>query len=134
MKRARIKAMVTVPTRRKPTQDISVTEVTKSVEHNEKNKKTSDGTCITSQQTLENVSEDVQIQENLNNTQKLIEVQEVEEQIQNEKLHVDDQCNENKDESTKNSEKSTKEIIQSPEILNATQISKYIKNMINRML
>ena len=134
MKRARIKAMVTVPTRRKPTQDISVTEVTNSVEHNEKNKKTSDGTCITSQQTLENVSEDVQIQENLNNTQKLIEVQEVEEQIQNEKLHVDDQCNENKDESTKNSEKSTKEIIQSPEILNATQISKYIKNMINRML
>ncbi|KAK9309855.1 hypothetical protein QLX08_000659 [Tetragonisca angustula] len=127
MKRARIKAMVTVPTRRKPTQDISVTEVTNSVEHNEKNKNTSDGTCITSQQTLENVSEDVQIQENLNNTQKLIEVQEVEEQIQNEKLHVDDQCNENKDESTKNSEKSTKEIIQSPEILNATQINFPIK-------
>ncbi|KAF3428386.1 hypothetical protein E2986_04347 [Frieseomelitta varia] len=128
MKRARIKAMVTVPTRRKPTQDISITGVTNSVEHNEKNKDTSDGTCITSQQTLENVSEDVQIQENLDNTQKLIEVQEVEEQIQNEKLHVDDQCNENKDDSTKNSEKSTKEIIQSPEILNATQINFPIKS------
>lgn len=134
MKRARIKAMVTVPTRRKPTQDISVTGVTNSVEHNEKNKDTSDGTSITSQLTLENVSEDVQIQENLDNTQKLIEVQEVEEQIQNEKLHVDERCNENKDDSTKNSEKSTKEIIQSPEILNATQISKYNENVISRML
>ena len=132
MKRARIKAMVTVPTRRKPTQDVSVTGVTNSVEHNEKNKDTSDGTCITSQQILENVSENVQIQENLDNTQRLIEVQEVEEEIQNEKLHVDDQCNENKDDSTKNSEKSTKEIIQSPEILSATQISKY--NMISIML
>ncbi|KAK1128070.1 hypothetical protein K0M31_003555 [Melipona bicolor] len=127
MKRARIKAMVTVPTRRKPTQDISVAGVTNSVEHNEKNKDTSDDTCITSQQTLEKVSEDVQIQENLDNTQKLIEVQEVEEQIQNEKLHVDDQCNENKDDPTKNSEKSSKEIIQSP-ILNATQINSPIKS------
>ncbi|CAD1481262.1 unnamed protein product, partial [Heterotrigona itama] len=127
MKRARIKAMVTVPTRRKLTQDISVTGIINSVEHNEKNKDTSDGTCIKSQQTLENVSEYV-IQENLNNTQKLIEVQEVEEQIQNEKLHIDNQCNENKDDSTKNSEKSTKEIIQSPEILSATQINFSIKS------
>lgn len=50
MKRARIKAMVTVPTRRKATQDVPVSEIANPTELSEKNKNISDDINITSQQ------------------------------------------------------------------------------------
>lgn len=137
MKRARIKAMVTVPTRRKPTQDVSITEDPNSIEHNEKNKDISNDICITSQQISKNVSQETQIQEDdtkdVDDTKKLIhQIQEVGDQKENEELHANNQCSEYKDDSTENSEKSMKEIVHSPEVLNATQISKY--NELHTML
>ncbi|XP_033361374.1 transcription factor TFIIIB component B'' [Bombus vosnesenskii] len=137
MKRARIKAMVTVPTRRKPTQDVSITEDPNSIEHNEKNKDISNDICITSQQISKNVFQETQIQEDdtkdVDDTKKLIhQIQDVGDQKENEELHVDNQCSEYKDDSTKNSEKSMKEIVHSPEVLNTTQINSPIKLTQNR--
>lgn len=121
MKRARIKAIVTVPTRRKATQDISDTEIINTFENNDKNKNVSDNSL---QQSSENVLHETQEQENLENTKKIIQIQEiVEEQVPNEQFPTE-QCNEYKSDSMQNSKEEIVNI-QSSEILNITQISKY---------
>ncbi|OAD57504.1 Transcription factor TFIIIB component B'' like protein [Eufriesea mexicana] len=132
MKRARIKAMVTVPTRRKAIQDVSVTEITNSTEFSEKNKNISNDINITSQQISKDISQEKHIEENVDNTKELKQIQEVEEEMQNEQLHIDNQCNEYKDDFAQNSEKFKKEIIQSPEISNTTQITSSSKLTQNR--
>lgn len=120
MKRARIKAIVTVPTRRKATQDISDTEIINTFENSDKNKNVSDDSL---QQSSENILHETQEQENLENTKKIIQIQEIEEQVPNEQLSIE-QCNEYKSDSMQNSKEEIINI-QSSEILNITQISKY---------
>lgn len=120
MKRARIKAIVTVPTRRKATQDISDTEIINTFENSDKNKNVSDDSL---QQNSENILHETQEQENLENTKKIIQIQEIEEQVPNEQLSIE-QCNEYKSDSMQNSKEEIVNI-QSSEILNITQISKY---------
>lgn len=119
MKRARIKAIVTVPTRRKATQDISDTEIINTFENNDKNKNISDNSL----QSSENILHENQEQENLENTKKIIQIQEIEEQVPNEQFPTE-QCNEYKSDSMQNSKEEIVNI-QSSEILNITQISKY---------
>lgn len=120
MKRARIKAIVTVPTRRKATQDISDTEIINTFENSDKNKNIFDDSL---QQSSENILHETQEQENLENTKKIIQIQEIEEQVPNEQLPTE-QCNEYKNDSMQNSKEEIVNI-QSSEILNITQISKY---------
>lgn len=120
MKRARIKAIVTVPTRRKATQDISDVEIINTFENKDKNKNVSDDSL---QQSSENILYETQEQENLENTKKIIQIQEIEEQVPNEQFPTE-QCNEYKNDSMQNSKEEIVNI-QSSEILNITQIRKY---------
>lgn len=120
MKRARIKAIVTVPTRRKATQDISDAEIINTFENKDKNKNVSDDSL---QQSSENILYETQEQENLENTKKIIQIQEIEEQVPNEQFPTE-QCNEYKNDSIQNSKEEIVNI-QSSEILNITQIRKY---------
>lgn len=120
MKRARIKAIVTVPTRRKATQDISDAEIINTFENKDKNKNVSDDSL---QQSSENILYETQEQENLENTKKIIQIQEIEEQVPNEQFPTE-QCNEYKNDSMQNSKEEIVNI-QSSEILNITQIRKY---------
>lgn len=126
MKRARIKAIVTVPTRRKATQDISDTEIINTFENNDKNKNISDDSL----QSSENILHENQEQENLENTKKIIQIQEIEEQVPNEQFPTE-QCNEYKSDSMQNSKEEIVNI-QSSEILNITQITSPIKSTQNR--
>ncbi|XP_043791323.1 transcription factor TFIIIB component B'' isoform X1 [Apis laboriosa] len=129
MKRARIKAIVTVPTRRKATQDISDTEIINTFENNDKNKNVSDDSL---QQSSENILHETQEQENVENTKKIIQIQEIiEEQVPNEQFP--EQCNEYKSDSMQNSMQKEEIVnIQSSEILNITQITSPIKSTQNR--
>lgn len=120
MKRARIKAIVTVPTRRKATQDISDAEIINTFENKDKNKNVSDDSL---QQSSKNILYETQEQENLENTKKIIQIQEIEEQVPNEQFPTE-QCNEYKNDSMQNSKEEIVNI-QSSEILNITQIRKY---------
>lgn len=126
MKRARIKAIVTVPTRRKATQDISDTEIINTFENNDKNKNISDDSL----QSSENILHENQEQENLENTKKIIQIQEIEEQVPNEQFPTE-QCNEYKSDSMQNSKEEIVNI-QSSEILNIMQITSPIKSTQNR--
>ncbi|PBC27571.1 uncharacterized protein LOC108002243 isoform X1 [Apis cerana] len=127
MKRARIKAIVTVPTRRKATQDISDAEIINTFENKDKNKNVSDDSL---QQSSENILYETQEQENLENTKKIIQIQEIEEQVPNEQFPTE-QCNEYKNDSMQNSKEEIVNI-QSSEILNITQIPSPIKSTQNR--
>ncbi|XP_043264544.1 transcription factor TFIIIB component B'' homolog isoform X1 [Colletes gigas] len=118
MKRARIKAMVSVPPRRKVTQDTSVTETVNVIECDEKNKSKSDDTCLVLQETPENDSQEKQVEENL----AIIE------QTQSEQLRHNKQDTQCEDESKQNSDESRKETTQSSENLNTTQIVTPIKS------
>ncbi|KOC65402.1 Transcription factor TFIIIB component B'' like protein [Habropoda laboriosa] len=123
MKRARIKAMVTVPTRRKATPVAPVNEITNLIEHNEKGKNIFNDISMTSQQISENNYQEKQMQESLDGVK----------QLQNEQLDVDYLNNEYTDESIQNFEESRKEIVQPSEIVCTTQTSSPIKLMQNRL-
>ena len=81
MKRARIKAMVTVPTRRKATQDLPVTEVVGVTESNGENKSISEDVSVTSHKFSESIIEETQAQE----------TSVIEKQIQNRQLFLNDE-------------------------------------------
>lgn len=115
MKRARIKAMVTVPLRRKATQDSSVTETVDVTECDEKDKSKSDDICLALQETSENNFQQKQIQENLVTT----------EQVQNEQLCHSNENIQCKDEFKERLAESKKETMQSSENSNTLQIGKY---------
>ncbi|CAL7945519.1 unnamed protein product [Xylocopa violacea] len=112
MKRARIKAMVTVPTRRKAAQDISVNEITNFTQQNEKNKSISDNICTTTQRNVENVFQEKQMQ-----SDDLVAA----EQIQDKHEDIDQQSNECRAKFMQNIEEPKKDAVQSPESSNATQ-------------
>ncbi|XP_076751310.1 uncharacterized protein LOC143432204 [Xylocopa sonorina] len=113
MKRARIKAMVTVPARRKATQDIPVTEITNFTQQNEKNKSISDNICTTTQQNVENVFQEKQIQNDL----------ELAEQIQDECKDIDQQSKECQVKFMQNFEDPKKNAVQPVESTNTTEIN-----------
>lgn len=114
MKRARIKAMVTVPTRRKATQDIPVTEITNFTQQNEKNKSISDNICTTTQQNVENLFQEKQIQN---------DDLEVAEQAQYEYEDIDQQSKECQTKFMQNFEETKNNAVQPPESSNTTQIN-----------
>ncbi|XP_076163671.1 transcription factor TFIIIB component B'' homolog Bdp1 [Ptiloglossa arizonensis] len=118
MKRARIKAMVTVPLRRKATQDSSVTETVDVTECDEKDKSKSDDICLALQETSENNFQQKQIQENLVTT----------EQVQNEQLCHSNENIQCKDEFKERLAESKKETMQSSENSNTLQIVSPIKS------
>lgn len=113
MKRARIKAMVTVPARRKTTQDTPNNETTDVTESDEKNKDITENISVVSQQAINHSFQENQAQEDL-----------VVEHTENEPLHAN-QNNEPKDNFIQSSDEPKKEIIQSLETSNTTQISRY---------
>ena len=113
MKRARIKAMVTVPTRRKATQDLPVTEVVGVTESNGENKSISEDVSVMSHQFSESIIEETQAQE----------TSVIEKQIQNEQLFLKDENNHSKDSTKQNFNESIKEVVQTSENLNTSQIA-----------
>ncbi|CAK9821538.1 Transcription factor TFIIIB component B'' homolog [Anthophora retusa] len=120
MKRARIKAMVTVPTRRKATPVAPAIEASNLIEQNEKGKGIFNDISTMSQ---ENNYEEKQIQEGLD----------VIKQSQNEQLDVDRLNKEYTDESVQNFEESKKEFVQISETVCQTQISSPTKLMQSRL-
>ncbi|XP_034181297.2 transcription factor TFIIIB component B'' homolog Bdp1 isoform X1 [Osmia lignaria lignaria] len=120
MKRARIKAMVTVPARRKTTQDIP-NETIDVTESDERDKDITENIPVVSQQAIDNSLQENQAQEDL-----------VVEHTKNESLHAN-QDNEPKDNFIQSLDEPKKEIIQSLEISNATQITSPIKSTQNRL-
>ncbi|XP_076670178.1 transcription factor TFIIIB component B'' homolog Bdp1 [Andrena cerasifolii] len=117
MKRARIKAMVTVPTRRKTTQDLPIIEVDVT-ESNGENKTPSDDVCATSHQFSESNIEEKQAQET-----SVIEIQ-----IQNEQSFLNDENIHSKDNSKQSFNESIKEVVQTAENSNITQIASPTKS------
>lgn len=115
MRRARIKATVTVPTRRKTTQDSSATEVNVT-ESTEENRNVSNDICVTLKQNSGNdLIEEKQTQEN----------SAIEEETQNEQVHPNNQSINCKDESKQNFEvPQQKEVAQPLETPNITQNGK----------
>lgn len=112
--------MVTVPTRRKATQDLLVTEVVGVTESSGENKSVSDDVSVASHQFSESNIEEKQAQE----------ASVIEKQIQNKQLSINDEDIHGKD-SSKQSFKESKEIVQTAESSNTSQIGKrnYILNI-----
>ena len=113
--------MVTVPARRKTTQDTPPNETIDVTESDEKNKDITENIPVVSQQAIDNGFQENQAQEDL-----------VVEHTKNEPLHVN-QDNEPKDNFIQSSDEPKKEIIQSLETSNTTQITSPIKSTQNRL-
>ena len=123
MKRARIKALVTVPTRRKVTQDLPVTEVVGATESTAENKSVSDDVSVTSHQFSENDIEEKQAQE----------TPVIEKQIQNEQSFLNDENIHSTDDSKPSFNESIKEVVQTAENSNTTQIASPTKSAQSRV-
>lgn len=112
MKRARIKAMVTVPARRKTTQDTPLTEVANVTQHNEEAKNMPTDICPM-----------LQMSESSLQVKKIEENVEAIEQTVNKQIKVEAHSNECKDDSTRHTVQSTKESVQQQETSNAPENS-----------
>ncbi|XP_076292139.1 uncharacterized protein LOC143214684 [Lasioglossum baleicum] len=122
MKRARIKATVTVPTRRKTTQENTITESTTATDCTEKlNNNVDDTSSVSQQQILENNVEETQSQEITITTTKRIEH---ETNNQNVPCKID---------AKQSSDESRKEIIQPSVNTNTTQLGSPTKLSQNRL-
>ncbi|XP_076243850.1 transcription factor TFIIIB component B'' homolog Bdp1 [Calliopsis andreniformis] len=126
MRRARIKATVTVPTRRKATQDSSASEAT-IIESTEENKNTSNDVCTIPKEISENgIDNSKEKQMQLNST--------IEEQSQNGKVYLNTQNIDNKHEIKQSSEiPEKKDIVQSVETLNTTPSASTIRSAQSRL-
>lgn len=123
MKRARIKALVTVPTRRKVTQDLPVTEVVGATESTAENKSISDDVSVTSHQFSESDIEEKQAQE----------TPVIEKQIQNGQSFLNDENIHSTDDSRPSFNESIKEVVQTAENSNTTQIASPTKSAQSRV-
>ena len=110
--------MVTVPTRRKATQDLPVTEVVAVTESSGENKSIADDVSATSHQFAESNVEEKQAQE----------TSVIEKQIQNEQLLINDENIHSTDSSKRSFNESIKEIVQIAENSNTSQIASPTKS------